>query len=331
MKRWMTAILGLLCLSGCGTSNGAQLLSSFEAVAPTNVRAMGQVPSFAPSITADAHAGSFGLAPAGPLHFYFCSDTHDGFSLFRKMVGQANEARPAFVLDGGDLTEQGMASETRLLNSTIAGLQVPFVALPGNHDYKHDNIKAFEQEFGNTPRTFDSAGVHFILINDADQQLSEDTFKFLESDLPKYPNTPIVVAMHVPVEWKSTPAALEMLHKLLPGTIAEPKIENPQQVQRFTDLMQRYHVALVLAGHTHFPGHYEAEGVPYEVAGAAGGKLINVGASHEYLDVTIEDGKPSIKHVALDQPTNNILEVAENMLEYFLMQQREEQNGVAAS
>ena len=51
---------------------------------------------------------------------------------------------------------------------------------------------------------------------------------------------------------------------------AEPKIEDPKQVQRFTDLMQRYHVSLVLAGHTHFPGHYEAGGVPYAVAGAAG-------------------------------------------------------------
>lgn len=329
MKRWMTACLGMLLLSGCGFQNGAAL-SAFAAVAPSNVRAMGEVPSFAPSVV-DSRTGDMGLVPGGPLHFFFCADSHDGFDLLRKVVGQANAAQPAFVLDGGDLTEQGLPSETRLLNATIAGLHMPFVALPGNHDYKHDNITAFKKEFGATPRTFDAAGVHFVLIDDADQQLSPATFDFLESDLPKHQGAPIVVAMHVPVEWKSTPAALEMLHRLLPGTIAEPKIESASQVQRFNDLMQRYHVSLVLAGHTHYPGHYVVGGIPYEVAGSAGGKLINVGASHEYLDVTLTDGQPSIRHVALDQPTTNIVEVAENMLQYFLMQRREEQNGVSAS
>jgi 3',5'-cyclic AMP phosphodiesterase CpdA len=224
-----------------------------------------------------------------------------------------------------------MASEFQLLNQTVSQLTVPFVALPGNHDYKHNDISRFNARFGTAPRVFDNAGVHFVLIDNADQHISEANFEFLDQDLAANQGKPIVVAMHVPVLWHNTPAGISMLHKLLPGTIAQPKIENANEVGRFTGMMARYHVSLVLAGHTHLGGDYTDSGIPYVVAGAVGGKLLNVGASHEYVDVTIDNGKVSYKHVALDDPTDDVVEVAKNMVEYYLMQIKEEKSGVGAS
>lgn len=239
---------------------------------------------------------------SGSVEFFFGSDTHDGYPLLDKFISQANQKKPDFVLDGGDLGERGTPQEHQILESMLSKLQVPFASVPGNHDYKGTEIHRFENDFGTMPRSFDYNGVHFILLDDAHQRIGEDSFQFLENDLKSNGGKPTVVAMHVPPVWKATSPFIKALHGVMPETIASPKVEDPEQIKRFTDLMAKYHVGLVLAGHTHAPGDTTIEGVRYVTAGAVGGKLIKPGTGHEYLDVSIKDGKFDVRHVALDKP-----------------------------
>ncbi len=262
------------------------------------------------------------VSPAAAPHarFFFESDSHDGYGLLDRFVSRTNAQRPDFVLSGGDLSEVGSAKEQALLTDHIAPLKVPFRTIPGNHDYRGDAIGRFEAEFGNGNRSFDQGGVHFTLIDDASQKISDQTFNFLEKDLAANEGKPTVVAMHVPAVWESTPGWVKALHKLMPDTIANFRIEDPAQRQRFTDLMSRHNVQLVLSGHTHVPGDATVGGVRYVTAGALGGKLDKIGVAHEYLDVSLADGKVDVRHVALDNPIKGVWDLVKSNARYLVGQ-----------
>lgn len=253
---------------------------------------------------------------AGRLHFYFASDAHDGYPLIDRFISRANAAKPDLVLSGGDMTEEGTAREHALLNDEIGKLSVPFVALPGNHDYRGSELGRYESEFGSGAKSFDAKGVHFVTFDNAEQTISESTFKFLEKDLAANKGKPTVVAGHVPVVWKPTPKWIQWLHKLLPSTIADYRVEDPAQAKRFTDLMSANKVSLVLSGHTHVPGEKVVGGVRYVTVGALGGKLGHLGTNHEYLDIAVKDGKVSVRHVGLDAPLTNAADLVRSNLSY---------------
>lgn len=240
---------------------------------------------------------------AGSVDFFFASDSHDGYSLLDKFISQANTAKPDFVLNGGDLTENGTETEHRILNHKLSKLQVPETVLPGNHDYRGTEIGRFRREFGNQPRSFDYNGVHFVMFDNADQTISDSTFNFLEKDLRANAGKPTVVAMHVPVVGKA-PTYMKKLNKLAPDTFAMPIVKDSAQVKRFTNMMSQHHVDLVLSGHTHVPDEQIISGVRYVTAGALGGQLLKPGTNHEYLHITLNNGKLDVQHVALDKPKN---------------------------
>ncbi len=246
------------------------------------------------------------LKSSSDVRFYFAADSHDGFQLLDRFVKTSNENKPAFVLSGGDMTEVGTAKEHAATAKALGKLQVPLESIPGNHDYRGSERDRFVKDFGTTPRSFDRGGVHFILLDDANQHIDASTFSFLERDLAANQGKPTVVAMHVPAVGKDVSAVVAKLHARMPASIAYPKLEDPAQSARFTDLMSRYNVNLVLAGHTHVPDERTVGGVRYVTAGALGGKLTKVGSTHEYLDVALHDGKVDVKHVALDAPADGI-------------------------
>ena len=246
------------------------------------------------------------MNPNSDVRFFFAADSHDGFKLLDRFVKTTNEKKPAFVLSGGDMTEVGSAKEHAATVQALGKLQVPLESIPGNHDYRGSERDRFVRDFGTTPRSFDQGGVHFILLDDANQRVDDSTFSFLERDLAANQGKPTVVAMHVPAVGKDVSASVAKLHARMPKTIAYPKLEDPAQAARFTDLMSRYNVKLVLSGHTHLPDERTVGGVRYVTAGALGGKLMKAGSAHEYLDVALHDGNVDVKHVALDAPVDGI-------------------------
>lgn len=256
-------------------------------------------------------------AGAQDVRFFFASDSHDGFSLLDKFVRTANQEKPAFVLSGGDMTEVGSAKEHNAVLGILDKLKVPFESIPGNHDYRGSEAPRFANAYGSAPKSFDKGGVHFVLIDNADQHIDPKTFAFLEKDLAANKGKPTVVAMHVPAVGKAVPKWLEKLHKRMPVTIAYPKLEDPAQAKQFTDLMSKYDVKLVLSGHTHVAAEQTVGGVRYVTAGALGGKLTKVGVSHEYLDVAVKEGQVDVRHVPLDAPVKNAVQLAAKDVAYF--------------
>lgn len=89
------------------------------------------------------------LAAVGDLH---CREDHQG--RFRQFVKQVNSTADLLLLCG-DLTDRGMAEEGRVLAEDLSGLRVPCVAVLGNHDYEHGQVKEICSELA-------KAGVHVL-------------------------------------------------------------------------------------------------------------------------------------------------------------------------
>ncbi|MEO3818288.1 PQQ-binding-like beta-propeller repeat protein [Plantactinospora sp. B24E8] len=202
---------------------------------------------------ASAAPGNAGSVPTGggkpgtdaPLRFALVSDTHlnpaaPNRTDSMRAVFQAIAARdPLAVLHCGDITDSGSPEQIALYQSTIpAGLAARIRYTPGNHEFRWDVSagETYHRAFGPTPRSFDIAGVHVVALDPA--MLLQEPGHFggplldwLERDLSRVGrHTPTVLFQHHPVgdTWYFA-----------------------DDQDRFLELVERYDVRAIFAGHVH--------------------------------------------------------------------------------
>lgn len=247
-------------------------------------------------------------APAD-LRFFFFSDTHAGFALTEKFVTLANREKPDLLIDGGDIVEEGTQPEFDKAHADRAEIKGEVRMVTGNHDVLRRG--PFTSEPPKIPefQSFDRKGVHFVLIDNEDEEITDDLFKKLEADLEANKGKTTIIAMHVPPVLTREHGFVK-LRKLVPFGTATPSMKVPEQVERFKALMKKYQVSAVLTGHTHAPSETTIDGTKYVVAGAVGGKTPGPGIAHEYLDVRVKGRDIEIKRVPLDRPPSNLVSYA---------------------
>ncbi|UPV75027.1 metallophosphoesterase [Halorussus limi] len=178
----------------------------------------------------------------------------------RAAVADANARGVDGVVVAGDLTEDGRPEDFDAAADVLAGLDAPFVAVPGNHDVPkafddHDTPPVSEFEARFAPHSFpyrtELGGVDVLGLNSAsapdgeldathDGAISEDQLAWLESTLPET-DAALVVSHH-------NPPGLES--HLADGHYAPhpPVGDAPAFVDVLAD-----HDALHLSGHVHLP------------------------------------------------------------------------------
>lgn len=235
-----------------------------------------------------------------PVRFLFFSDAHAGFKLLDQFVERANRERPDLVIDGGDIVEEGTEPEFARATAGRAKLEAPLHVVTGNHDVLRKG--PFGQEPAGLPdfKSFDHRGVHFILLNNQNERISQEQFEQLEADLAANRGKTTLVVMHVPPFLSKTPLAAT-IGKAIPFNLASATMADAGEVKRFSDLMTRYGVSAVLSGHTHAPDSLVKGGVQYVVAGGLGAKTPSPGVGHEYLDITVRGREVAIKRVPMDK------------------------------
>lgn len=244
-----------------------------------------------------------GQVPGKDLHFFFLSDNHLRTQLFHKLAWRVANERPDLVIDGGDMTHDGTEPELKRAYALRESMAVPVKIVSGNHDAQ------LRGPFKDPPpvlpdfQSFDEKGVHFILLDDEDETLSESQFQKLEADLKANQGKTTIVAMHVPPKLSHEPLSVK-LGKYLPLNFASPIMHDPKQVERFHQLMTKYHVSTVLAGHTHYPDEVDQDGVHYITAGSSGGLNPKPGIAKEYLDIHVHDGQVQVEHKELEAGKN---------------------------
>ena len=259
-----------------------------------------------PSVPGFKAVGMKPKAQEPGLRFFFFTDTHAGFVLTEKFVREANRERPDLLVDGGDIVEEGTQPEFDRAFADRARLESPLAMVTGNHDVLRRGPITQEPPKLADFQSFDRKGVLFVLLDNENEEISDELFRKLETDLEANKGKPTIVALHVPPVL-TREAGFVKLRKIVPFGAASPKMKDPVQVERFKSLMKKYEVSAVLAGHTHAPSETTIDGTQYVVAGAVGGKTPGAGIAHEYLDIRVAGRNVQIKRVPLDRPPSNIV------------------------
>lgn len=142
---------------------------------------------------------------AGPLTFVVAADTH--IAVTQSFITGADLARaassataldpaPAFFTILGDITQGNREGEFQLVDGALAGIGVPFIPVPGNHDW-YDEGQAWFAHYGPDNYSFDVDGVHFVVWNMAMNE--HDIRNYLGAELARVDRKmPIVALTHAP-------------------------------------------------------------------------------------------------------------------------------------
>ncbi len=212
--------------------------------------------------------------------------------VFGEAVQKLNLLQPEFVMSIGDLIQGGTEDLKQLeiewdeFEGLVAGLEMPFFYLPGNHDISNTVMeKVWAERFGRTYYHFVYHDVLFLCLNTEDPpptNLSDAQIDYFKG----------VLAENTDVRW-----TLVFLHKPLWARSEDsgwPRVEELLQGRDYT----------VFAGHTHKYVKYERFDQRYIVLATTGGSSRLRGRSFGEFDhvmwVTMTAEGPVLANLMLD-------------------------------
>ncbi|MCG8444960.1 MAG: phosphodiesterase [Hyphomicrobiales bacterium] len=137
----------------------------------------------------------------------------DTAALLEKAVAHLNAILPLIgpvdvLAVTGDLTDFGTPEAYRRFQALMAPLEIPYVALPGNHDDREAMRAAFASEPWmpesgplNLAVAFDDIlvlGLDTLVPGEPYGALSGETLDWLDAELNRHPDKPVLIAMHHP-------------------------------------------------------------------------------------------------------------------------------------
>ena len=136
------------------------------------------------------------------LRIAFISDTHLWNAEARDEVEDVNRRNVDFVVHCGDLTDTATEKEFEWSRDILLGLNCPFVALIGNHDFLGTGNQTYEVMYGACDFSFIAGRIKFICLNtnavEYDYLASVPNFDFMEEqftkDTDKFDRT--IIIMH---------------------------------------------------------------------------------------------------------------------------------------
>lgn len=138
------------------------------------------------------------------FRFAVISDTQGRYDETEEVVAALNARSDLdFVIHCGDLTDFGLRKEFEFQRDILSGLNVPFVALIGNHDCLATGEVVYGKVFGAGNFAFTAGNTRFICLNTNAMEYDYATpipdFSFLDRELEKLPEgvVRVVYAMHV--------------------------------------------------------------------------------------------------------------------------------------
>ena len=155
--------------------------------------------------------------------------------------------RPAFVAITGDLVDRGLEEEYAHVRRLLKALELPFAAIPGNHDERRHFRQTFSdqsctQRSGPANLKIEVGGLVLLLLDSSVPgkdygELDPETLQWLDSHLAAAPDRPALVFLHHP--------------PFITG-IAHMDRQNLRNAPRLAAVVERHpQVQLIAAGHVH--------------------------------------------------------------------------------
>lgn len=140
------------------------------------------------------------------VRFVMMGDTQRWYDETEDFVKEVNKRKDIdFVIHGGDISDFGLKKEYCWIHDIMSRLNVPYVAIIGNHDNLGSGEEVYRVMYGELNFSFIYSGIKFVCLNtnalEYDYSVPVPDFVFIENqiaDTAEYSSS--VVAMHVPPE-----------------------------------------------------------------------------------------------------------------------------------
>lgn len=279
-----TLLLALaLAAAGCGSGIGGDTAAGPSA-ASGGVSTTSQTP---PSVTGTA-----------TYTFAVCGDNRIAgidSGVLGRIVASAKSRGAAFIVDTGDVTTTGSLDELRTYRDFMEAQGGTFYSVPGNHDVgKGGRSALWEETLGPLYYSFDHAGDHFVILDNADDSAGIDAeqMDWYAADLDAHAAAPhTFVFAHIPV------ADPGLASRHVTGESGDAGLESGK---RMAAEAKRARTAAFFFGHVHAYLEYKLDGIPAYVTGGAGAPLSlpeAAGGYYHYLLVKVSDAGVAVEVV----------------------------------
>ncbi|NUU95107.1 hypothetical protein XO10_02200 [Marinitoga sp. 1135] len=260
--------------------------------------------------------------------FVVYGDTRYYDKLHRMIVDKIIEEKPDFVINVGDMVENGENINywTNFFN-TIKGLNIPYFPIPGNHE---KNSKYYYAAFilpegggfqNKQWYSFKYGNLNFILLDSIiinNSELFKQETIWLEQTLKNNKNYINIIIFHYPF-WNNSIYAWRRDNKILE--------------KKWRPIFEKYNVKLVFNGHVHAYERFELNGITYITTGGGGApfdpghkKILNPYTKKlhygylEYVLLKVKSGKITVITKAVGKSDNykmNNVKSLDMVLDFF--------------
>ena len=145
------------------------------------------------------------FASRDSLRIAFISDTHGWYTNTKAEIDDINKRNDIdFVVHCGDLTDTGTKKEYERTRKILQKLDVPYVALIGNHDFLGTGDQSYQVLYGSLDFSFIAGRVKFLCLNtnatEYDYMAAVPNFDYIEQEITaradEFDRT--VIIMHAP-------------------------------------------------------------------------------------------------------------------------------------
>lgn len=239
----------------------------------------------------------FVIAHFSDLH---CKDPRFDVDLLDTVIDGINDLSPDLVVVPGDLTVNGYRDEFELAKSQISRLECPHVVVtPGNHDSRNVGYLHFMELFG------DRWSCRDITYGGQEPVLGCQTVRVVSIDSTKPDLNDGEIGRHR-YDWieehlrDSTGFTVVAVHHHLvgiPGTGRERNVV--LDAGDVLEILNRYHVDLVMAGHRHVPYAWQVSGTLIVTSGTASTWRTRGVTPPSYNVVTVHPDEIEVRVMAL--------------------------------
>ena len=212
----------------------------------------------------------------GPFTFAVLGDSKNS-PVFSHVVQALNSDKDLdFAVIGGDLVLYPTQETYKAFLNQRRDLQIPMLAIAGNHDVAFENDYFYHTIFGRFYYAFVLGDAQFILLDDSNEtSLGDEQLHWLKKELADGQQYRYrFVFLHVPL-WDprdSRKTDIRYAHSL----------QDPDAARQLEDLLLKYKVTILFASHIHAYYNYTPRGLHTIITGGAGAELVSKDPEHRF-------------------------------------------------
>lgn len=214
-----------------------------------------------------------------PFTFALVGDNQGNNDTLANIINEINQSTASFLIHLGDMVPSGAEWEYRDFIEIMSQLEIPYFAVPGNHDVRGEGLQIYQNLLAPRFYSFQLEDIHFLLLDTSLLGVDSTQREWLEEKLYGLEGKAMLF-LHVP---------------LLDPRGRSHAFLDEEEAHSILDLFPSSPTSIkgVFAGHIHMFHQEMRDGIPFVISGGGGAPLYAAkeeGGFHHYALVHVQEG-----------------------------------------